>query len=253
MALAKSRATQKSRDYDLFISHKFSNRQVLIAEHIERSIQLIAKPWYKRTNASVFRARPMSNVIPADVLRANLGHSLDRARFLVLLASPEIVNSPWIEYELAKHLDRKDGVQHLIIVLTDGRIVWDLRKNAFDEVRTTSLPKSILRYFNSEPLYLDLTWVRDPKNEMISDHPRYFNEMIKLSSMIKGVTYDEIIASHIGEVRKQKRLVLAVILMIVAMTMLSTIVSFQLLKYRQTIEDLTGKLDRSSEYQRLPR
>jgi hypothetical protein len=155
--------------YDGFISYRHNDRQIAIAYALQRAIHGFAKPWYRLRAVRLYRDETNLSARP-DLWKA-IEAALDASRFLILMASPEAATSHWVEKEMA-HWLRSKGRDSVIIVLTEGTIVWDEAGQRFDPARTTALPASALAAATSEPFWIDLTWVTDAARELRIEHPR---------------------------------------------------------------------------------
>jgi hypothetical protein len=91
-----------------------------------------------------------------------------RIRVLILLASPEAARSEWVTREITYWTEHKP-LEKLLIVLTDGEIVWDQAASDFDWARTTALPPVLGRAFADEPRYIDLRWARTQEHLSLND------------------------------------------------------------------------------------
>jgi hypothetical protein len=85
---------------------------------------------------------------PVEIVEA-----LDRSRYLLLVASPEAVESKWVKRETEHWLER-GGERSLIILLTDGEIAWDDATQRFNADRTSAIPSPLLAHLKTEPLYV---------------------------------------------------------------------------------------------------
>jgi MTH538 TIR-like domain (DUF1863) len=79
--------------YDAFISYSHAKDRY-VAAALQRVIQNLGKPWYKRWSLWVFRDD--TSLAAAPRLWAAIERALSESRFLILLASPEAAGSPWV-------------------------------------------------------------------------------------------------------------------------------------------------------------
>ena len=57
----------------------------------------------------------------------------------------------WLEHKSA---------ERILILLTDGELIWDASAGDFDWRRTTAVSRIIERRFGDEPLHVDLGWAQ---------------------------------------------------------------------------------------------
>ena len=86
-----------SDEYDLFISYSRTADGALAAS-LQRELERFAKPVFARRGMRVFRDDANLSANPA--LWGSIRESLDAARYLLVLASPEAAASPWVKQEI---------------------------------------------------------------------------------------------------------------------------------------------------------
>src|ERR1700730_2609159 len=99
--------------YDAFISYSHAKDKP-IAAALQSVIQKLGKPWYRRRAVRIFRDDTSLSATPH--LWPTIEQALGQSRFLILLASPEAVTSPWVAKELMYWLDH-NRVDTLFIAL----------------------------------------------------------------------------------------------------------------------------------------
>ena len=110
---------------------------------------------------------------------------LDDTRFLVLLASPESARSPWVDKEVAYWCDRRNGPEHLIVVVTDGEFVWDEVAGRLTE-SSDAVSAAVRSRLITEPLYVDLRWAR-AASELSLRGSRFRSAIVLIAATIRGV------------------------------------------------------------------
>ncbi len=113
--------------YDAFISYSHA-RDKKIAAALQSVVQTLGKPWYKRRGLRLFRDDTSLSATPH--LWPSIELALSQSRFLILLASPDAAQSPWVEKEIAYWLANKSA-ETLLIAVTDGTLAWDAGKGDF--------------------------------------------------------------------------------------------------------------------------
>lgn len=188
--------------YDGFMSYRHSVRQSTIARALQRGLHGFAKPWYRVRAVRLYRDE--TNLGARPDLWGAIEIALDRSRFLLLMASPEAAASPWVEKEIA-HWLRTKGEGTLLIVLTNGVIIWDAIAERFDS-QTTALPGAALAGVTREPFWIDLTWVVDPATDLSIEHPRFRDAVASIAATLRGTDKDAIAGEDLRQRRRALRL-----------------------------------------------
>jgi WD40 repeat protein len=137
--------------YQAFISysHKLDGG---FAAALQKSIEQLGKPWYRRRAVEIFRDQ--TDLAANPDLWPRIVAALDQSKYLLLLGSTAAAQSPWVAKELARWVSNYD-VSKIVIALTDGNIVWDQARSDFDWRQTTAVPQMLAGAFKSEPLWAD--------------------------------------------------------------------------------------------------
>jgi tetratricopeptide (TPR) repeat protein len=204
-----AQAKSETPIYDAFLSYSHAADGKL-APALQRSLQRFAKPWWKLSSAKVFRDE--TSLAAAHDLTDAIKKPLEGARFLILLASPPAAQSKWVGREVGLWLASK-APENILIVLTEGAIAWD-DAGGFDWSRTDAIPRGLAGAFKSEPLWVDLTWVRGA--EQLSERdPRFQQAVAMLAAPLRGMNLDEIAGEEVRQHRNTRRVVRAVVSAIV--------------------------------------
>jgi hypothetical protein len=107
--------------YDAFVSYSHGKDKP-IAAALQSVVQKLGKPWYRRRALRVFRDDTSLSATPH--LWPTIEQALGQSRFFILLASPEAAASKWVNKEVAYWLEH-NGVETLLIGVTDGMLAWD--------------------------------------------------------------------------------------------------------------------------------
>ena len=142
--------------YKAFLSYSHTADEKL-APALQSALHRFDCPWYRSRAIRVFRDTTNLSVSPE--LWPSIEQALHHSQYFILLASPEAAASKWVNKEVDHWLTHKSP-HILLLVVTDGEVVWDESKEDFDWSVSTSLPRSLERAFKQEPLYLDSRWVR---------------------------------------------------------------------------------------------
>lgn len=179
-----------------------------LAPALQSGLQRLAKPWYRLRAMRVFRDQTGLGVTPE--LWGSIERALAESAYFVLLASPLAAQSKWVEQEVDWWL-RHRSAGRLLIVWTEGELVWDGARTDFDWSRTTALPRRLQGAFPQEPLHLDLRWARTA-TDLSLRRPGFADAVGRLSATLRGLSLDELI----GEDVKQHRRTMALLRLAVA-------------------------------------
>src|SRR5262245_58988443 len=115
-----------------------------LAPAIQHGLHHFARPWYRMRALRVFRDETNLSVSPG--LWSTIEKALGSSEFFLLLASPRSAASKWVRREIDYWLAHRPA-DTLLIILTDGSIVWDPALGDFDWTQTTALPANLAGRF----------------------------------------------------------------------------------------------------------
>ncbi|MCY7422337.1 MAG: toll/interleukin-1 receptor domain-containing protein, partial [Chitinophagaceae bacterium] len=184
--------------YTSFISYSRAADSRLAPE-LKSALQNFAKPWYKLRAIQVFCDQ--TNLTANPDLWSAIEVSLQSSEHFIYLASPQAAQSKWVKKELEAFAGMRSP--NIIMVLTDGAILWDDIKNDFDWNSTTAVPKFDQALFSHEPTWIDLTWIR--KEQLTIRDPRFLDAVANLSSVLRRIDKDVLIGKDVEEHKKVKR------------------------------------------------
>lgn len=211
------------RRFDAFISYSHAADGKL-APHLQTALARFAKPWYRLYSLRIFRDETTLDVTPE--LWPTIKRALTDSHYFILLASPASAASKWVQREVNYWLELQ-RMGELLIVLTDGTVVWDDTRNDFDWTSTNALPKNLSQQLGAEPLYLDLTWARSEQQVSTKD-PRFRTVTARLGAKIKGISIDELIGEDVRQHKIVKRFATAAVLLLIGLTTIASLISWQL-------------------------
>lgn len=173
-----------AKRYDAFISYN-QGRDAALAQALQVGLQRLAKPWYQRRAIEVFRDK--TGLSANSGLWPSLCEKLDGSRFILVMCSTAAAGSVWVGHELrrwVRHHDRST----VLLVLTDGELVWDPQRGDYDPVRSTALHPALRGVFreSGEPLHVDLREVRDDIDLTISGNPQLRTAVAQLAGRVRG-------------------------------------------------------------------
>jgi hypothetical protein len=143
--------------YDAFVSYSHAHDKP-VAAALQSAMQRLGKAWYRRRALRLFRDDTSLSATPE--LWRSIEQALGQSRFLILIASVEAAASPWVDKEVAHWLDH-NGLDTLLIALTDGELAWDGATGDFRWSEVTPLPPTLKGRFAAEPFWIDLRPYRD--------------------------------------------------------------------------------------------
>jgi WD40 repeat protein len=191
--------------YDAFMSysHALDGR---LAPVLQAELERFGSPWYRPRVRRVFRDNASLSANPQ--LWSAIETALGSSRWFVLLASPAAAASEWVDREVQWWLDNRSS-DHLLIVLTDGELVFD-RTGRVDAKRTTSLPPALVARNNAEPRWVDLRWVRTEVH-LDRDNPALRDSVADVAAAVSEMPKDELVGEHVRRARQTTRLVRVVV------------------------------------------
>lgn len=199
--------------YDGFISYRHSNRQTAIVRPLQSALHRFAKPWWKLRAVRLYRDE--TNLGAQPDLWGTIATALRSSRFFLLIASPDAAASHWVGREIEEWLGTR-GTDGLIIVLTDGDLVWDADRNRYDANRTTALPPTALASLTTEPKYVDLRWIEDVEKHANMSDARFVDAIATIAADLHGSSKDEIAGADVRAFRRTRRVAQAAVAAIVA-------------------------------------
>jgi WD40 repeat protein len=206
------------RQYDAFISYSHAGDSLLAAE-LQRILNRIARPvykWWQWWPPRVFRDQ--TNLAAASDLGAEIENALASSDSFVLLASTEAAASPWVNREVKTWCANKSS-DRLFIALTSGAITWDDADRDFDRSETNAIPPALRRVFDTEPLWVDFSGVREDGS--LSRDPRFVDGAATLAAAIRRTDKDALVGEDARQRRRTKQLVGGAIGLLTLLTVLA--------------------------------
>ncbi len=189
--------------YDAFISYRHDAHQAAVAQALQRALERFAKPWWRIRALRLFR--DSTNLGARPDLWSTITQALDQSRFLILFASPESARSEWVAREIEYWIERR-STDNLLFVLTGGQLRFDNAQARFDAAVTDALPSRLLAKFEREPLYVDLSWVRNPGLDLAETNPRFADAVASLAATLHNRPKDEISGENVRQHRRTRRI-----------------------------------------------
>jgi type II secretory pathway pseudopilin PulG len=198
--------------YDAFLS--YTHRDTAMAVALQRELERLTKPWWRRRQLHVFRDESALAAGPA--LWTRLVSALTESRYLIVLASPAAARSEWTDREVGWWLDHR-SVDQLVLAVVDGELHWDGHAGRFDPRTTNCLPPSLLERLAEEPLWVDLRGIATDQG---SD--RLAAPSAGIVAAITGKDKDEILGEDLRQHRRTRRTAVSALAVISVLALLAT-------------------------------
>ncbi len=186
--------------YDGFISYSHA-ADGRLAPALQKALQKLAKPWYRRRSLEVFRDETGLSVDPH--LWGAIVKALDDSEWFLLLTSPLAAQSEWVGREI-EHWKTNRSVDRILPILTDGHWEWDEATGDFTP-ESDAVPPALRGVFTDEPRHLDLRWARDEK-QVDLNNSRFRNAVAEIAAPLHGVSKDEIEGEDVRQHRRTVRI-----------------------------------------------
>jgi hypothetical protein len=204
--------------YKAFISYSHAADGKL-APALQLGLHRFARPWYRFRAIRVFRDDTNLSVSPG--LWSSIEQALGKSDFFLLLASPQAAASKWVRQRVGFWLEHRSP-QTLLIILTDGNLVWDSETADVNWSQTTALPTSLAKVFTEEPLYLDLRWAKTT-TDLSLNNPAFSDKIADLASTLHGRPKDELIGENVQQHRKVKLLTWSAVITLLLLTLAAVV------------------------------
>src|SRR6266545_52776 len=202
--------------YKAFISYSHAVDGKL-APALQGALQRFTKPWYRLRALRIFRDQ--ANLAANPGLWSSISAALACSEFFILLASAAAARSKWVEREVIFWRNHKPRTA-LLIVLTEGEIVWDDAASGFDWAKTTALPRALHGVFDEEPHHVDLRWARTEEHLSLS-HPRFRDCVADLAAPLHDRAKDELVGEEIRQHRRTVRLARSAVALLATMALVA--------------------------------
>ena len=206
----------KPLGYDAFLSYAHLDRPV--ATRIQKGLHQIGRRLGRLRALRVFRDD--TDLTASPDLWGRITDALDRARYLVVVLSPEAARSFWVNREVSYWLEH-GGRDRLLLVVAAGRLQWDSQHARFDpQLSNAALP--VLTepgVLPAEPFFIDVSedapW--DPREAT----PR--EKITALAAPIHGKPKDQLASDDLREQRRFRRLRAAAVTGLAVLTVVAVV------------------------------
>ena len=209
-----------TRNYDAFIS--YSHADIRLSAALQSGLQRLGRPWYRR-RATMAVFRDETGFAASEDLTESIRSTLEDARYLVLLLSPESAGSHWVDQEVGHWLSTKPKGRLIPVVTrwqgSGTEVDTDLAGFRWDD---SDVPPSLQGYFTSEPLAVDLRWAGEDSDLNLRNE-RFTDAVAEIASPILGARKDELVGETIRLQRRARRLAAGAIVALAVLTVVSVV------------------------------
>ena len=217
--------------YKAFISYSHAADGKL-APGLQSALHRFAKPWYRLRAIHVFRDKTSLSLTPA--LWPSIEKALDASEYFILMASPDAAASHWVQQEIEHWLAYR-STEKILIVLTDGALVWDNSTARWNERETTAIPPKLQAAFADEPFYLDLRWAKSEEHLSLNT-PQFREAIAELAATLHGRPLDEMIGEDVRQHKRTQKLTWSAVLALLTLTLVSILAAYTAVQQRKTAE-----------------
>ena len=228
--------------YRAFISYSHAADGKL-APALQSALQGFAKPWYRLRAMRVFRDKTSLSANPA--LWPAIERALQDSDWFLMMASPESAQSRWVEQEVLWWLQHRSR-ERMLIVLTDGELVWDSGRSDFDWNRTTALGRYWSGKLESEPLYVDLRWARSTEKLSLR-HTQFRSVVLDLAAPLHGRPKDELDGEDVRQHRRTRRVAWSAGIALVVLTVAAVVAAGMAVRQAHIAEERRQEAERERE------
>jgi WD40 repeat protein len=189
----------QSSQYDAFVSYSHAHDAGL-APALQAGLHRFAKPLWQRRALRIFLDN--ANLAANPALWNTIEQALAASRYFILLASPDVATSKWVDREL-DYWCRYKTPQTILIVLTGGNICWG-NGGDFDWRETTALPRRLEGVFQEEPRWIDARVLSCQRGLSLRD-PAFRDVIADLAAPLHGRAKDELIGEDLQQHRRAIR------------------------------------------------
>jgi hypothetical protein len=201
--------------YKAFLSYSHAADGKL-APAIQRGLHRFGRSWYQGQAVRVFRDE--TNLSASPGLWSSIEAALADSEYFILLISPQAAVSKWINKEVEYWISHRSG-ETMLLVLTEGNIVWDAERGDFDW-KVTTLPTTLKSVYREEPNWVDLRWIRDREGLWLQD-PRFREKIADISAALLRRPKDELVGEDVRQQRRARQLTVSAVFALILLTLIS--------------------------------
>lgn len=237
------RSTRRPTRFAAFISYSHAGDRAL-ASSLQAGLHRFARPWHRLRAVRVFRDDASLSANPN--LWASISEALLASEFLILIASPEAKESPWVKRELELWAAEKPR-DKVLIAISAGTVRWDGAAADFDWTHTSALPRAVSGLLDDEPRIVDLSWARVAREQELGSE-RFREALADLAAPLHGRPKDELLGEDVRQHRRTIRLARAAVALLTALLLAAVAAAIVALVQRNRAE---READRAQQQARV--
>lgn len=121
-----------------------------------------------------------------------------------------------------RHFCATRSADRIILLLSEGELLWDTKRADFDWSRTSAVPASLAGVFDAEPLYIDLRFARKLSVPDMR-HSEFRRALAQVAAPLRGRAPDELESDDVRLHRKAIRLASFAMTILAILIMATTI------------------------------
>ncbi len=189
---------------------------------LQSALRRIGSPWYKPAPFRIFMDQSSLAANPA--LWHSIEVALGESEYFLLLASSTAAQSTWVQKELDWWLEHR-SIETLIILITEGEVVWSDGNHDFDWERTTALSPRLRGQFHEEPFYVDLRWARG-QTKLSLRQPHFRSMILEIAPPLYGKSREALDDADVRQYRSARRAVLFGVVALAALTLATGVAAY---------------------------
>lgn len=174
--------------------------------------------------------RDQTNLSANPALWSAIEQALSESEYFLLMASSQSAQSKWVKRELVWWLGNRSP-RNLLIVVTDGELLWDEREGDYSWPKTTAISDQMRGCFTEEPLYIDLRWAKSTQNLSLR-HSQFRGAVLDIAAPLLGKPKDELDGDDVREHRKTTRLASLGVIAVLVLAIASTLAAYTAIRQR---------------------
>ncbi len=190
--------------HSFIVYHDPSDRR--LARTLHRALSEFARPWNRRAGLRVFcvRSAILNHPWVYRAIAGRIDDALAQSDRLVLVASSAAAGSERVAQELESWLE-DHGPEAIVLVLSEGELVWDPASGNFDREQSTALPPLLQTRFQTQPHIVDLRWAR-VEPALSERHSRFRGALLELAARLAGRPPEVMEAEDLRQHRRRRLL-----------------------------------------------
>ncbi|KAA8889195.1 TIR domain-containing protein [Nocardia colli] len=218
--------------YGAFLSYSGDRDRALLPK-LQKAMETLPRRWYRPPITRTFL--DYSGVSIGPTLWEKITTGLAKSDWLVVCASPEAQRSEWVDREIEWWLDNR-SVNSILLVVTDGALVWDKKANDWDREQSTALPPRLLGRYPTQPVWKTVTWRGPDKTG-----PDIDSAAVSITAVVRGIREDDLHSEGLRETRRNLRWAMSAVAVLAVLTLVATLTARVAVVQRNHARDLAAE------------